>query len=588
LRDTQVEQPSRLDLSRLNELIYTPKDYQLEFFKQYDRVVQQYHLKGYLLAAAPGSGKTAMALWLAECVNATRIVIISPKNALERVWVSEVIKLYKKPQTYWVAAHGKPFKNERIAIFHYETLAQALDMVDVLRSERTVVILDESHNLNETSAQRTLNFIDLVKQLDPVDCLWQSGTPIKQIGSEAIPLLRTIDPFFTADVETRFKAIYGRDGGRGSDILQNRLGMMAYKVEKHQLGLDKPQMKELKVVIPNGQQYTLGAVRIAMREFIAERLKYYKDRRKDDMRYFEECMALYEPTLRGKTEQADYKTYRRWIKGFPTLGDYREVSEAIKWVNRYELKQIVPRLPKTHQAGFKDVRSIIKYTPLKIQGEALGRVLGRLRIQCHVDMVPYIDFKGICESTPKKTVVFTSFVEVLERTKVHLAGIGMSPLVVYGKTNNELATTVKLFERQEDLNPLIATYHSLSTAVPLVMADTIVMINAPFRAYIHEQAISRIHRLGADTQTVVYECRLDTGTEPNLSTRSGDILALSQSMVEAILGITSPYVLEESPALESFEQTDPYDLLKLGLETIGITLEDEPIVRQYRAAIHGW
>lgn len=87
----------------------------------------------------------------------------------------------------------------------------------------------------------------------------------------------------------------------------------------------------------------------------------------------------------------------------------------------------------------------------------------------------------------------------------------MNPVVVYGKTNNELNKTVGLFEKDIDLNPLVATYQSLSTAVPLVMADTMIMLNAPFRAYIHEQAISRIHRLGADTQTIVWEAYLNTG-----------------------------------------------------------------------------
>jgi len=162
-----------------------------------------------------------------------------------------------------------------------------------------------------------------------------------------------------------------------------------------------------------------------------------------------------------------------------------------------------------------------------------------------VDMVPHIDFKGICNSSEKKTVVFTSFVEALEASKNFLDASQMNPVAVYGKTNSELNKTIQMFEKQEDLNPLIATYQSLSTAVPLVMADTMIMINAPFRAYIHEQAISRIHRLGADTQTTVWEASLDTGQEPNISTRSGDILAWSQQQVEQIMGIKSPFEVEE-------------------------------------------
>lgn len=140
--------------------------------------------------------------------------------------------------------------------------------------------------------------------------------------------------------------------------------------------------------------------------------------------------------------------------------------------------------------------------------------------------------------------------EALVAADAHCKSVGLSPLVVYGKTNNELAQIVGKFEKDEALNPLIATYNSLSTAVPLTMADTMLMINAPFRAYIQEQAISRIHRIGADTQTSVWQAFLDTGDVPNISTRSTEILAWSMQMVEEITGIKSPFQITES--LEEF------------------------------------
>lgn len=547
LRNTLQEPPSRLDYGRQALFHYKPLDYQQLFLETYDRLTQQYGLKGYLLGAAAGSGKTYQSLLLAECLKAERILVVCPKNAVDRVWHRELNGLYKKPPSHWVYAHGKPYRGERVAVFHYEALERALELVPQLKSSNTVVILDESHNLNEISALRTQTFLQLVSEVGATDTLWMSGTPIKALGAESIPLLRSIDPYFTEDVEQRFRKIYGRDGNRGIDILSHRMGLITYKVEKHQLGLDKPVMKKLPVVMPNGKDYTLNAIRKDMQAFIDERFRYYKAREKVDHAFYNECLQIHEATLKdGRLKDALYQ-YRRDVRQIQDHGgDARFVAEEIKRANQYEKTQILPSLPKEHRDRFKDVKSVVKYLNLKIQGEALGRVLGRKRIQCHVDMIPYIDFKGVCQSTEKKTVVFTSFVEALEASKLHLEKEGLNPLVVYGKTGNELANTVKLFEKQEDLNPLIATYQSLSTAVPLVMADTMIMINAPFRAYIHEQAISRIHRLGADTQTVVYEAHLDTGAEPNISTRSNDILAWSQAQVEAILGIKSPFTIEES------------------------------------------
>lgn len=547
LMQTDTDAPSRVDMRKINNLIYKPLDYQQLFFETYDNLTSKYNLRGYLLAAAAGSGKTYMAYALAEMLGSEHIVVFSPKNAIEEVWEAEVNKLFKKTPSYWMEVSGKPYNKERVIIVHYESLKNVMTLAKQLRGKRVTVVLDESHNFNDLNSQRSALYQKFLEEVDATDVIWASGTPIKAMGAESIPLLRAIDPLFTEDVEQRYRKIFGRDGSKGLDILKHRIGFISYKVEKHQLGLDRPVIKRLPVVIKNGKDFTLTTVRREMEAFIKERYAYYKERRKEDHAFYVECLKLHEDTLRSKTDQQAFKQYQANVKLVRKYdGDARVVAEEIKATNRYEKEKIHPSLPQSHRKKFQDVKSIVKYLNLKIQGEALGRVVGRKRIECHVAMVPEIDFKGVCGSTPKKTVVFTSFVQALEETNRHLTAKGMSPLMVYGKTNADLKKTVDLFKNQEDLNPLVATFQSLSTAVPLVMADTMIMINAPFRAYIHEQAVSRIHRLGADTQTTVWECYLDTGDEPNISTRSSDILAWSQQQVEAIMGIKSPFDYSET------------------------------------------
>jgi hypothetical protein len=154
----------------------------------------------------------------------------------------------------------------------------------------------------------------------------------------------------------------------------------------------------------------------------------------------------------------------------------------------------------------------------------------------------------------------------------------MSPMAVYGKTNADLNATIKQFEADIDINPLIATFQSLSTAVPLVMADTMIMLNSPFRTYIYEQAISRIHRLGADTQTTVYVMHLDTGDKPNISTRSADIMQWSKEQVEAIMGITS-----------SFDVTEDGDGIIISNESIDISeCIQMPVIKEKNISFLDW
>lgn len=554
-----------LDYNKLRDLIYTPKDYQKEFFDIYNTNKTRYGLRGFLLAAAAGAGKTYTALALSAMLKADRVVIVCPKNATLRVWDAEVKGLFKKEPSCWVQANGAPYRGEKFAIFHYESLPKAFPLIKRLKTDRTMVILDESHNLNDIKSLQTQRFLDLVKALEPTDILPMSGTPIKALGAEAIPLLTMLDPLFKPTVADRFKRIYGRDGARSLDILKHRIGLLSFKVEKERLGLAKPIMKEFKVKIPNGDAFTLDAIRVDMQNFISERYDYYRKRSKDDHAKYEECLAIYASKIRTPAERANYKEYRQQVQRLSRDKSKFKDSETIQATNTFERNVIIPALPRNLVNVFREVKTIVKYVDLKIQGEALGSVLGKARSQCHVEMSKYIDFRAICETTKKKTVVFSTSVDVVEATEVRLREIGMAPLAVYGKTNANLAQIVRDFDKDPRLNPLCATYQSLSTAVPLTMADTMIMIDSPFRAYIREQAISRIHRLGADTQTTVFECRLDTGDKPNISTRSVDILAWSQQQVSAIMGIDSPFdaAIDAGDLTISSEAYDHEEKIKL-------------------------
>lgn len=541
LRSINENHDNVLDFKRLRNLIYTPKDYQQEFFDTYNANKTRYNLNGYLLAAAAGAGKTYTALALSEMLDAQKVVIVCPKNATLKVWQDSVKSLFKKTPSCWVLAEGKPYRNEKFVVIHFEALAKASQLVNKLKTDRTVLILDESHNLNDVKSLQTQRFLDLVKDLDPIDVLPMSGTPIKALGAEAIPLLTMLDPMFKPTVAERFKRIYGRDGARSLDILKHRIGLLSFKVEKERLGLAKPVMKEFKVRIPNGDAFTLDAIRADMQNFISARFDYYRKRSKEDHARYEECLRAYEAKITSAQERQLYKEYRALVTRLSKDKSRFKDSEVIQATNTFERNTIIPKLPRHLVADFKEAKTIVKYLDLKIQGEALGSVLGKARSQCHVEMSKYIDFRAICETTKKKTVIFSTSVDVVEATEQRLKDIGMAPLAVYGKTNANLAQIVRGFDKDPRLNPLCATYQSLSTAVPLTMADTMIMIDSPFRAYIREQAISRIHRLGATTQTTVYECRLDTGDKPNISTRSVDILAWSQQQVSAIMGIDSPF-----------------------------------------------
>lgn len=529
-----------LDLKCLNEIKLTLLDHQQRFLEYYNNTKPKYGLSGMLLTAAAGGGKTISDISIAVCAKAEVVYIVSPKNAVYRVWDDTLKTQMTTPQRVWVAADGVPHTDEKTRwfIFHYESLDKAVEIAKKNRGKRCVVILDESHNFNDSLSLRTERFLELCRIAKPTDTIWASGTPIKALGYEAIPLIKCIDPLFTPEVEFRFKKIFGRDASRANDILNHRLGIVSFKVPKAKFMEGKPIHKRLDVKIPNGAKYSLDSIKQVMANFIVERNAYYAKHKEAYRDFYDECLNIHRGKLKSRSELEDFATYNKHVNMFITIGfDAKSMAEESKWCNKYEKNVITPNLPQNYRARFKDCKSAIKYLELKIRGECLGRILSKERDNCHQDMIPHINFADVIDNAEKKTLIFTSYVKVVDVTHARLLEEGYKPLRVYGETNNELPAIVNSFEKNEDLNPLIATYQSLSTAVPLVMANTLIMLNSPFRSHEQEQAISRCYRIGQDTQVYVYEVFLDTQGQPNISTRSNDILEWSRQQVNVIMGI---------------------------------------------------
>lgn len=545
--------PHRLNFANLSRLKWTAMEHQDRFFKIYDNNTSRYNLKGYILGAAPGSGKTFMGIALSEMLDTDITICVVPKNAVDRVWADTLASIFKTPTSYWTSTSGQPIKDGyRYYVAHYEQIGTLLSHFSAHGQGKKInIILDESHNMNEIKSQRCENFIELCKVTNSQDILWASGTPIKAMGSEVIPILRTIDPLFTPKVEERFKAIFGLSSARGLDILAHRLGYMTFKVDKKVVVGNTIRKYRVDVKMKGGEFYTLDSVRSEMSRFIKERTDYYKAHLKEYYAHYFNALREYEYTLKPG-DREEYRQYRQTAELLHTSYDGKIHKTEPVFCNNYEKRKIMPVLGKASREEFKNARSVYKYLELKIQGEALGRILGKMRSNCNVEMVAAWENYAVTDLTSgdkyesnlidivdqseKKSVLFTSYVEVVDKVSEVFKKAGASPLKVYGNTNKDLPAIVKVFERDPNANPLAATLQSLSTAVPLIMANTVVFLNAPFRAHEYEQAQSRVDRLGQTEVVHIYDVYLDTGNEPNISTRSSDIMDWSKAQVEAIMG----------------------------------------------------
>lgn len=550
---------SKLVRSELERFPVTPLESQDLFFKTYDERTQQYGLNGYILAVPPGGGKTFSSLMLQAMLKKDIIFVFSPANAINEVWRKSIDSI--EGANVWAYGDTHATTGYTHYVFSHENTNYALALIiEIIKDNPRAnigIIVDECHRFTEISSQMTINLIDICQRSQSKDIIFMSGTPFKAMGRELIPFIKATDPTFTLKDEEGFKKIFGVSGNQAREILAARIGRTLFRVDKASIVKNDITEYLVKVTVPNGLRFTLPEIKKKMKAFVMERHLYYKKHGPEMCRQFLDILANFRGTLKSQSDIERFNHYFKLIEIIRNTKNLMDVPEEIKESNAYERKVIIPALSPSDKKIFRDTKSVYKYLHLKIQGEALGRILGTERMACNLEIIKHIDngriysekagldgvtwaVADIFATSKSKTVMFSDFIEVLKEMESKMKKDGYSPALVYGDTNSDLTGIIEKFEKDPKTNPVIATYKSLSTGVPLVMSDSCVLLNAPFRDYIMQQTTSRIDRLGQPHPIHIYTYQLDTGGIPNVSTRSKDIMDMSKKMVEELLGVTAP------------------------------------------------
>lgn len=531
---------NRFDIKRVyDEMNCTPLPYQLEFVENYDILRQTARLNGALLSFDQGLGKTLSSLMLMIGLNIEKVIIIAPKSLLETVWVYHIKTFFNKKKKIFVVGKDAVHVDYDYFIVNYESMDKLEPILGNL-GDSVGVIVDESHNFLRMASERTNKLIDIRRKTGTVDMLLMSGTPLKNAGVEIIPLLLTIDNYFDKDAVVVFKKAFGLNTNIGTDILKTRLQSMMYrKLKTEVVSLPEKYESVVKIKIPNGSDYTAATIKKEVAEFIQVRMKYHTDRMESYKRDFYTVIDYLKHSSRFKADKR-FEFYLDTVEDFNS----RTVSlmslndrELIQSVNTYEKESIIPVLPTDMKKLFNNCKAAFKYVNLKVQGEVIGQLFTRKRIQMTNDMLKHSDITQYVDESIKKTVIFTSYVDTIEITYDYFNRKGYHAIPVYGKTAADAASHVHEFQTNHKINPLIASLSMLSTGVTLTAANTLIFLNRPFRYHEYLQASDRIHRIGADTDCFIITFELDTGREPNLSTNMADILTDSKQFFEDVVGL---------------------------------------------------
>jgi len=371
------------------------------------------------------------------------------------------------------------------------------------------------------------------------DVLMMSGTPIKAMGSEIIPVISVLDNFYTDDVGIIYRKVFGTTKSVALDVINSRIGNMMHRKMKKEVLPNLPTKHEttLKVKSKNGSRYTLKNVKNITATFIEDRNKYYKDNMNKYQSMFNEACNYFDS--HGKYRRDEWIKYQNGINYFKknkyTAQDtyHRDLA---RWMNTFEKTIILPQLPQPHKNNFKDSKTVVKYLHLKIMGEVIGGLLSKLRVDMITEMAHSVDLKSLIESATKKTILFTDYVDVLKSVDLYLRKeLHYKTVTVFGENTKDIMVNLTNFKTKPEYNPLIATGQSLSTGTTLIEASQIIHLNKPWRDADYVQRSDRIFRIGQDTDVSITSLLLDTGEEPNLSTRMEDIIKWSENLFDQII-----------------------------------------------------
>jgi SNF2 family DNA or RNA helicase len=528
--------PNKVNMSKIStDLSFNLKGYQKEFIEKYDDVKQKYLLKGYILAFEQGLGKTFTSLALMHGLSKDVVLIIAPKSTLNTVWKNEINEVFKEKQSIWVVG-DKP-KKAKFYIFNYESMSK-VKLIAKYLTGNVGIIVDEIHNFRNMSAKRVTRLLAISIHTKCKDMLLMSGTPIKALGSEMIPILHLLDPLFDKESQIIFKRIFGLSIITALDILKNRMGLIMHrKMKSEVLKLPQKYYKDIKISIPDSDKYSLDEVKNQVSDYINDRKEFYKKNYKKYETDYNECINFVRKELE---DNSDFQRYLDIIKDLQTRGYNRTNSTKVKlvaWANKYEKEVIRPLLTSELKKKFDNSKAVVKYVDLKIMGEVIGGLLNQLRAKMFSEMIEHSPLCELINSAEKKTICFTTFVDVVRATNKYVTDkCKQKPITVFGETSSNVLGLLKSFKTDQEVNPLIATIQTLSTGVTLVEADVVIFINQPWRSVDKSQAEDRVHRIGQDTDVKIYTFILDTGLKPNLSTRMADIVQWSKEMFEGIVG----------------------------------------------------
>lgn len=547
----------KVDINILNSILndaYKPKDFQEEFIKKYFEYKEIYDLDGYILSFDQGLGKTFTAACISELIHPDQTIIVC-MNTLKENWANELRLYFKKyndierfKREVYVYGVSKPkeySKDTRYIIVNNESINKIFPLVKNTNS--TMIIVDESQNFRNLDSLQTKNMLKLKQITKSKDNLMMSGTPIKANPSEIVPAMMMIDRTFTLDLAKLYIKAFTSNTDTLSDVVQTRFNRTIYRKTKDQvLDLPSKTVTNFKLEYKDEDPYLMINVKKKVADRFQEILESYKDEVDSVKDEFRETTLKY--SSQDRTTTLDY------IKFVDKGQDYESVHDSLyDLYDGFIKNNVYPNIKdKDELKRYKYVVSVYVYITQKCFFLAMGEVLPKVKAKAFNEL--YDNNKDLIykmiNNNPKKTVIFSTIVEVVDHICDDLNKNDIKAVKITGSVKNRM-NIINQFREDDTVDVLVATSQTMGTGVTLVEANQMMVFCPPYRKADFDQACDRIYRIGQTHPVNIYNIIGSTSSK-DITTRMTDILDWSDQMVSSVLD----NIVNEEALIEKYKGED--------------------------------
>ena len=358
-----------------------------------------------------------------------------------------------------------------------------------------------------------------------------SGTPIKALAVELIPIIRLLDPMFDETAERIFRRIYSRSNydPMAASVLKQRLQLfIERRRQEDSIKLPNRDRYNVEITISNPQPFLIEQVKKDVWAYVHEHLDDYKSQVDDNFDRLKKLVMGSEKYSNISDRKKYIDLVERKIKNPMSSGEVGvEVNERIKY---YEQEILKPIDSSTYKEVLKLRRNCTSYIQI-----LMGRAMGIYFIKGKINLIGLMvkenaaEVAKIIRGAVKKVIIFSTYVEPLYTVKEVLEQYGIGCIIHTG--GDDIVVTRNEFQNNNDIKCLLGTTASIGTGTDGLqfIADVMIFLNQPYRSADTAQCEARIHRKGQDCTVKIYFMKLITD-EPNILEQESLINQWSREM----------------------------------------------------------